>query len=69
MNPRQIFHTCLLITNAILFCLILSISIIGSVNTPKGEYKVWICSKILTIKKLLSNSRRIDYFDNLNTTS
>ena len=49
MNPRQIFHTCLLITNILLFGSIFSISIIGSVNTPKGKERVWICSKILTM--------------------
>ena len=62
MNPRHIFHTCLLITNLLLFCLILSISIIGTLYTPKGKERVWICSKILTMKKLLKDFP----FDNTN---
>ena len=53
MNPRQIFHTFLLINNIIFFIAILSLSIIGSINTPKEKFRVWICSKALTIKEII----------------
>ena len=43
MNPRQIFHTFILLSEIILFGSILALSIFGSKNTPKGKEKVWIC--------------------------
>ena len=56
MNPRQIFHTFILISELILFVSIFVLSIIGSNNTPKGKEKVWICSKILTMNEILENN-------------
>ena len=56
MNPRQIFHTLILLSELILFVSILVLSIIGFKNTPKGKEKVWICSKILTMNEILENN-------------
>ena len=56
MNPRQIFHTFILISELILFVSIFVLSIIGFKNTPKGKEKVWICSKILTMNEILENN-------------
>ena len=56
MNPRQIFHTFIITSEIILFCSILSLSIFGSINTPMGKERVWICSKILTMNQILKNN-------------
>ena len=68
MNPRQIFHTFILLSEIILFGSILALSIFGSKNTPKGKEKVWICSKILTMNKILKNNMK-NVFPLLSITS
>lgn len=60
MYPRRIVHSLLIISELILFGGLLSFSIIGSINKPNNKEKVWFCSKILTIEKLL--------MDNMNET-
>ena len=56
MNPRQKVHTLLLIGQLILFLSYFTLTIIGLVKKPSTKEKLWICSKILTIKKIIEDN-------------
>ena len=53
MKPRQKVHSILLVSESILFISLLILSIIGCSKNPKKNEKIWICSKILTLKQIL----------------
>ena len=59
MHPRKYVHLSLLISEVILFILMITICVIGFIFNNKKEY-VWMASKILTIKQILK--------DNMNNT-
>ena len=45
-----------ILSEIILFCSILALMLIVFIYQPRGKEKVWICSKILTIKEIIKNN-------------
>lgn len=60
MHPRQYVHTSLLISELIIFAILITIFVYGLCIYKKKEF-VWIGSKILTIKEILKDNKNYNY--------
>lgn len=60
MHPRKYVHLSLLISEFILFSMMITIFIFGIIMNNKKQY-VWIASKILTMKQMLANNMNNSY--------
>ena len=58
MKPRQKVHSIFLLSDIIFFVTILALSIIGTKNTVDQFEKIYLCSKILTIKKIIKENAK-----------